>query len=782
MDAGNPAGCDSEGDAGVVQKELAEGEIRMEIYVGYRWERQTKEHLQNPKFLEGYGYKVYSQNDEDGILQEIFDRIGTETKRFVEFGVQNGLECNSHYLLHKGWTGLWLEGNESFCRQIQEKFAYVISKGLLKIDCVFITRENINQKIEEWTGGGEIDLLSIDVDGNDYHIWDAISCITPRVVCIEYNGRFSPDCEWAMPYFSEHVWQGNDYFGASLKALENLGRKKGYQLVGTNLTGVNAFFVRTDLAQGKFPEPATAENLYNAPQYERKYITGHPNEFCLIGEDYFRPEEASEVSKSDMILIDEQTDADMLFAALENTASKRDYIVIENGMCNYGIQQPIWCFLDRYRMLLEYVHITGASETTKSEASAFGRMRIYIKLKSIIDNLGQLSYSALANSYTESYFMTDCGGYSEFRKSCGMEMTPRLQDIYSLVEPEQGERILDVGCGRGELAFALASAGAQVEGVDYSENAIAVARKTFDGKCANLHYTHADIFRMNDLHTFDKIVMADVVEHIEQEILEKIFEKISVSLSQNGCLIIHTAPNKDYYEIMYPQIREQASRFGYWKPRNPRSYYEQLMHINEQTPKGLETALKKYFQCVKVWTGSVWEINEEKTPDESCRDMEIFAIASQAKSVLERKTARSQLNEKPELSDYQVLIEMSDATISVWENEQAITVDVIVTNLGNAPILSSRRCPINLSYHILNQNGDIILFDGERTSIRPEIWPGSKRSMQMRLRIPPNLDSSKEYICRITLVAEGCFWFDQEGENKKDIPICIQSFGNENRE
>jgi len=223
------------------------------IYGGYRWEQQTKSHLQDPIFLESYGYKVFSQNDEDGILQEIFTRIGTDTKKFIEFGVQDGLECNSHYLLHKDWTGLWLEGSEPFYRQIQEKFGPVISKGILKTDCVFITRENINTVFEKNVMGGEVDFLSIDVDGNDYHIWEAISAVTARVVCIEYNGKFPPDCEWVMPYFPEHVWQGNDCHGASLKSLEKLGRKKGYQLVGTNLTGVNAFFVRADLAEGKFP-------------------------------------------------------------------------------------------------------------------------------------------------------------------------------------------------------------------------------------------------------------------------------------------------------------------------------------------------------------------------------------------------------------------------------------------------------------------------------------------------------------------------------------------------
>lgn len=757
------------------------------VYGGYRWERQTKTHLQNPKFLESYGYKVYSQNDEDGILQEIFNRVGTETKKFIEFGVQDGLECNTHYLLHKGWTGLWLEGDDSFYRQIQEKFAPVILSGALKTDCIFITRENINAILEKWIDTKNIDFLSIDIDGNDYHVWNAISCIAPRVVCIEYNGRFSPDVEWIQPYSSKHVWNGNDYFGASLKALEHLGAQKGYQLVGTNLTGVNAFFVRTDLAKDKFPEPATAENLYNAPQYTRRYITGHPNEFFLPNEKPFifgqkelassyklKKNEAVEnvSSEADIIRINELTDGDMLLAALENMASKTNHIVIENGMCNYGITQVIWCFLDRYKMFLDSVYIDGFSDTAKIDTSEFSLGRIYIKLKNPIGGLGQPSYSTLADAYTKSYYLTDCGGYNEFSKSHGMTMAQRLKDVYKLVGPIPGEKILDIGCGRGELTFALAKAGAKAEGIDYSKDAIAIAKKNFEGKCANLRYACADIFKINNLNTFDKIVMADVVEHIEQKVLDKIYEKISVSISSNGCLIIHTAPNKDYYEITYPRIREQARKLGCWKPSNPRTYYEQLMHINEQTPRRLETTLKKYFKYVKVWTGSIWEINNEKTLDESRLDTEIFAMACQKEDTMKNFIKRTKLHEKPKQADCKVQIEASDTIVSVSADKQSIA--VTVTNLGSEIISSERRYPINLTYHILDQNGNVILFDGERTPIEPGIHPGSKRTIDMRLRIPPGLDFGKKYICRITLVAEDCFWFDQDGTNKKDIALCIQ--------
>ena len=250
---------------------------------GMAYELLTEQRLENPKCLERYGFKVYSQSDEDGIIEEIFNRIGTTNKIFVEFGVQNGLECNSHYLLHKGWKGLWLEGSEDYCKEIVARFYQIVQKEQLKIGHAFITRDNINELIKAGGVSVEIDLLSIDIDGNDWHVWKAINVIQPRAVVIEYNAKFPPNHAWVMPYNEKHVWDGSDYFGASLKALEILGRELGYQLVGTNLRGVNAFFVKQELAKDLFINPATSEELYNPARYRQyQYVSGHPSGYFLM--------------------------------------------------------------------------------------------------------------------------------------------------------------------------------------------------------------------------------------------------------------------------------------------------------------------------------------------------------------------------------------------------------------------------------------------------------------------------------------------------------------------
>jgi len=237
---------------------------------------ELKTRITNPLYLERFGFKVYSQNDEDGIIEEIFNRIKVGNKIFVEFGVSNGLESNCHFLLHKGWRGLWIEMKA--IDEIRRLFRIAINDKRLTVVNGFITKDNINVLIEkDGQISGEIDLLSIDIDGNDYWVWEAIKCISPRVVVIEYNGKFPPNFEWVMDYDPKHTWKEDDEQGASLKSLELLGTKLGYQLVGTNIMGVNAFFVKKELANDLFVKPAVAENLYNPTRWDMQYISGHPS-------------------------------------------------------------------------------------------------------------------------------------------------------------------------------------------------------------------------------------------------------------------------------------------------------------------------------------------------------------------------------------------------------------------------------------------------------------------------------------------------------------------------
>jgi hypothetical protein len=217
-----------------------------------------------PKRLERHGFRSFSQNDEDGILQEIFRRIGAANRTFVEFGVQDGLQTNTRLLLYQGWRGLWIEADRAAYARIQSGFGPEISARQLQVLNSFVTTESISGLIDS-AGFGELDVLSIDIDGNDYWVWDAIQ-VKPRVVIIEYNAKFRPPVKWIMQYNPEHRWDYTDYHGASLESLNVLARNKGYSLVGCCLAGVNAFFVRDDLVQDHFAAPEVTA-LYNPPRY-----------------------------------------------------------------------------------------------------------------------------------------------------------------------------------------------------------------------------------------------------------------------------------------------------------------------------------------------------------------------------------------------------------------------------------------------------------------------------------------------------------------------------------
>ncbi len=225
----------------------------------------------DPLRLLASGYKVYSQNHEDGMIAEVFARIGTSQRRFIEFGVEEGLECNSTYLVLQGWSGAWIEGSAQSAAAAARHFAgYAV-----KIVNSYITVENADALIAELAGEGELDMLSIDIDTIDYWIWDTIKTIKPRLVVIEYNAALPPHVRKTVAHDPGMVWDGSNFSGASLGALEALGRSKGYMLVGCSLAGVNAFFVRDDLVGDHFSAPFTAENHYEPARYFLSSSSGH---------------------------------------------------------------------------------------------------------------------------------------------------------------------------------------------------------------------------------------------------------------------------------------------------------------------------------------------------------------------------------------------------------------------------------------------------------------------------------------------------------------------------
>jgi hypothetical protein len=245
----------------------------VEIHRFLDFELRQHPRYSDPQRLLRYEFQVCSQNGEDGIIREIFRRVGETDRTFVELGAGDGVENNTTFLLTQGWKGFWLDGNARFVEALEK--AGDIRDGRIKWLVSMVTRENAAALFQQLGGPREFDLLSLDVDQNTYHLWDGLREYRPRVVVVEYNSSIPSDLDWKVHYVPDREWDSTHNFGASLKVFENLGRQIGYSLVGCEFTGLNAFFVRDDLVGDRFVAPFTSENHYEPPRLVYTFRRGH---------------------------------------------------------------------------------------------------------------------------------------------------------------------------------------------------------------------------------------------------------------------------------------------------------------------------------------------------------------------------------------------------------------------------------------------------------------------------------------------------------------------------
>jgi len=257
-----------------------------QILLQMEYRRMVREEKSLPKVSE-VGFKVYSQSDEDGILLFIFSVIGASSRQCVEICAGDGTECNTaNLILNHGWHGLLVDGNrQNVDRGIKyyetSEQTYVYPPQFV---CSWVTRENVNDLLQANGFRGEVDLLSLDLDGVDYWIWEAIEEITPRVVVLEYQDILGPDRACTVPYSPDFQASCHstkqmlpNYSGASLSAFTKLARRKGYRLIGTNRYGYNAFFIQEGLAEGLLPT-VEVKDCFSHP----KVIAGRRDRFPVI--------------------------------------------------------------------------------------------------------------------------------------------------------------------------------------------------------------------------------------------------------------------------------------------------------------------------------------------------------------------------------------------------------------------------------------------------------------------------------------------------------------------
>jgi len=217
--------------------------------------------------ITAYEFKIFSQWGEDGVIQYLTQNLFIANRTFIEFGVEDFAESNCRFLLQKdNWRGFVIDGSPRYVKRIKDSYFYWQTQ--LQATCAFVTRENVGDLLAMSRFDKELGILSVDIDGVDYHVLEALSGWRPSIIIVEYNDVFGWELPVTVPYDPAFVraekHTSNQYWGANLPAFEWLLKPRGYSLVGTNSIGSNAFFVQTELLNDRVKEVAIKQCMRQA--------------------------------------------------------------------------------------------------------------------------------------------------------------------------------------------------------------------------------------------------------------------------------------------------------------------------------------------------------------------------------------------------------------------------------------------------------------------------------------------------------------------------------------
>lgn len=467
----------------------------------------------------------------------------------------------------------------------------------------------------------------------------------------------------------------------------------------------------------------------------------------------------------DLIHVDAQQDGDGTFGDLEKALEKGRYVLVDGYFWTKPNMLSSAHFLEKYKNFIEYALIIPGYAG-----------ELLIKTKANARNMFSKrtgNYETLEETYDSNYYLNDCGGYDTFLKSNGQIITDnRLLAAIYLANCDKTKSVLDIGSGRGELAYALSKDSLFVVGLDYSQDAINIAKNTYKN-INNLEFIQADILKYETNKKFDIILATDVVEHIEQAMLVKMFQKVESLLSENGIFIIHTAPNKLKYLYDYNKKYKLAQTIGTYIPKNPRTYYEDLMHINEQTPGKLNRTLKKYFKTVYTWTALspniLGDFGQKPTKRELIKNDSIYSICS--KNYFDEKIIPERITQQPiDKNNIEIKIDLNTSIIrKEVKAKEFFSFEIELHNLSNYRLSSLLPYPVHISYHWKDkETGIYVIFDGVRTPLNTVLPANAVKKYLINIIAP---ESIGDYILEITLVQEMQFWFEQIVSN---LPVTLE--------
>jgi 2-polyprenyl-3-methyl-5-hydroxy-6-metoxy-1,4-benzoquinol methylase len=441
-------------------------------------------------------------------------------------------------------------------------------------------------------------------------------------------------------------------------------------------------------------------------------------------------------------------DPDGLFDALERALRTHRFIAVSRA-------------LGDARRAMALAHIQHKHRFNLAQTLSWPDADLVLIESRIAGAPGPRDYRGLQSTYDERYFLADCGGYADFLAARGRRLTEvRHHALVALAQTRRGQRILDLGCGRGELAYALSLRGAHVLGLDYASAAIDIAQQTYADIAADSpRFVCADALTWTPPHAFDTIVMADVVEHLEPSMLDALLARASAWLAPGGRLLIHTAPNKLAYRSVWRVQRRQAITAGAWLPKNPRSFHEDLMHINEQTPKRLQRALRRHFANASVWAADEADpALTLRTPQGDGWTQAPFLYAVAAQAALDRASALASLSQAALALPPSLTLLRQDMPPARLNFGEATLLSVTLRNDGTESLSSFAPTPVHIAPHWFHEDGTIALWDGERTRLPGRVAPAETFEAVVKYTAP---QKPGRYRLRFAMVQEFVAWHDE---------------------
>lgn len=466
----------------------------------------------------------------------------------------------------------------------------------------------------------------------------------------------------------------------------------------------------------------------------------------------------------DLIHVDGQQDGDSSFHDLQLALHQARYILVDGyhwTPLNYAAVND---FLFQQRDRLEW-----------SAAIPGYAGELLIKPRSQTPAATHQTSHDLQSAYNSTYYTESCHGYDSFTRYKGQRLEDeRLMGAATIASLKPTGHVLDLGCGRGELAFHLAQRGYQVTAIDYSEAAIRIAQ---DCCCHHPDWRAQVDFHCADVNQvvlpaahYDLVIATDLIEHLNPEEVAQLYDRIGQWLKPDGIAIFHTFPNRWYYDYDYKRKRRLAKRLGAYLPQDPRSDYERLMHINEQSPRVLRRQLRAAFAHSQIWfatpgpQGLGGSLLTAFTHRQMAAAPSLYAIAShqplpqESLRALLQTTAIGRLEQRQLGQAIQVKLQNPPASVGP---DQVFEIATTLVNRSKRILHSRGAYPMHLSYRWLDETGKSVSDHSHRTPIFPPalaVTPQPTIPYYVKVTAP---SKPGRYTLQVLPVQENVRWLEQ---------------------